>query len=91
MAASTPKSTPRFDAWRERLRQALSSRGKKSDLARFMAEERGQSVHACRVWISSILREERSLHAETLLTISEWMDAQPNDARGRNISKKRTA
>lgn len=65
--------TPRLDAWRESLRAATDGRGEKTELARFMAEERSQPVQTWQNRINRILKSEVTPNAEDVLTISEWL------------------
>ncbi len=69
-------STPRFDAWRAELCIALAPRGAKTDLARFMAGERGMPVHNWRSRITRMLRDGEVINAEDLLAISAWMKSR---------------
>jgi hypothetical protein len=65
--------TPRLDAWRESLRAATDGPGEKTELARHMATERGQPVHAWQVRVNRILKSEVLPNAEDVLAISEWL------------------
>ncbi|MES2923152.1 MAG: hypothetical protein V4819_16470 [Verrucomicrobiota bacterium] len=65
--------TPRLDAWRESLRTATDGPGVKAELARFMAAERDQPVHAWQVRINRILKSEVTPNAEDVLAITGWL------------------
>jgi hypothetical protein len=69
-------STPRLDAWRDDLRLALEPRGAKTELARFMAGERGMPAHNWRVRITRMLRENEVMNAEDVLAITAWMESR---------------
>jgi hypothetical protein len=69
--------TPRLDAWRAELRIALEPRGAKTELAQFMAGERGMPVHNWRVRIHKMLRDKEAMNAEDVLAISAWMASRP--------------
>lgn len=60
--------TPRYDAWVERLRIVFKARGAKSELARFMATARGQSLAVWRVNMARILAGQMT-NAEDLLAL----------------------
>lgn len=69
--------TPRYHAWRDRLVAALGTPGAPTELATFMAGERGQSLAVWRVNISRILADpSRVINAEDLLAITAWLDAR---------------
>ena len=69
-------STPRLDAWRDQLRLALKPRGARTELAHFMAEERGMPFQNWRVRITRMLRENEVMNAEDVLAITAWMDTR---------------
>lgn len=75
--APTPRKrlahTPRLDAWRESLRAATDGRGLKTELAAWMAAERGQPLHTWKVNIGKILRRGTIPNGEDLLAISAWI------------------
>ena len=66
-------TTPRFDAWRERLRAATAGRGVKADLARHMAAVTGQSLRTWTQNLAKIWRPDSMIAAEYLLEIDAWL------------------
>ncbi len=69
-------ATPYLDAWLEQLRAATDGSGKKTELAEFMAQYKGQPLHTWRVNIPRMLRGDRQPGGDDLLAISAWMDGQ---------------
>jgi hypothetical protein len=69
--------TPRYDAWVALLRIHLSKRGRKAELARHMAAERGQTFETWTVKVNRILGGQ-IINAEDLLAISAWIAGRPD-------------
>lgn len=72
----TTHAAPYLDAWRERLRTTTDGPGKKTELATFMAEYKGQPLHTWRVNIGKLLRGDRQPGGDDLLAMTAWMDGQ---------------
>lgn len=68
--------TPRYNAWKEELRAAVSKRGAKTELARFMAAERKQPVQSWQIRISKLLNTGLMPNGEDLLAITAWMKSR---------------
>lgn len=66
-------NTPRMDAWIANLQRELRPRGRKTALARFLADESGKSLIAMQTRIGLWLKQERHPNGETVLAISEWL------------------
>ncbi|MGB8170966.1 MAG: hypothetical protein WCF18_25915 [Chthoniobacteraceae bacterium] len=66
--------TPRTDAWRVKLAAALSERGAKAELARFLCRD-GNSMESRVVQIARVLNQGMTPEPEFVLATIEWMDA----------------
>lgn len=76
MIRSRLSHTPYLDAWRETLRTATDGPGKKTALAHFMADARGQELQTWRVGIRRIMDGKTIPNGEDVLAISAWIHSQ---------------
>jgi hypothetical protein len=68
-------NTPHYNRWLARLRHHLDAHGRKTALARHMAEERHQPLTTWRVRVSRIANGGQLINAEDLLAITAWMES----------------
>jgi hypothetical protein len=67
-------NTPRMDAWIANLQRELRPRGRKTALARFLADASGKSVNVMQIRIIEWLKRKNNPNGETVLAISEWLE-----------------
>jgi hypothetical protein len=63
----------RTEAWTASLRERLSKRGSKTELARLLSADYGQSEHSWQCRISDILENRYMPRAEVYLAIEEFL------------------
>jgi hypothetical protein len=66
-------NTPRMDAWIANLQRELRPRGRKTALARFLADASGKSVKIMQITIVKWLKRVDNPNGESVLAITEWI------------------
>jgi hypothetical protein len=66
--------TPRTDQWRARLAAALTVRGRKAELARYLCRD-GNSFESRVIQLARVLNQGMTPDPEFVLATIEWMDS----------------
>lgn len=66
-------STPYTDAWKERVREALAARGKRAELARFLAGGDPSRQKTRMVQIAKVLNQGAMPESEFVLAVEAWL------------------
>jgi len=66
------RNTPLFDAWLEKFRARMESRGRKAQAAAFLAEHLGWTAESARVSLHRILSGRELPNAEIVLALDGW-------------------
>lgn len=75
--------TPYTDAWKERLRAALAERGRKAELARFLAGDDSTRHKTRMVQIFKVLNQGAMPESEFVLAVEDWLAQSPAKKVGR--------
>ena len=75
--------TPYTDAWKQRLRAALAERGRKAELARFLAGNDPARHKTRMVQISKVLNQGAMPESEFVLAVEDWLAESPTQKVGR--------
>ena len=70
--------TPYTDAWKERLRTELAGRGRKADLARFLAGGDPTRQKTRVVQIAKVLHQGSMPESEFVLAVNDWLVRNPS-------------
>jgi hypothetical protein len=70
------KDTPHLDHWKNELRKILTPRGKKTELATFIAKTSNRTLQHTLPIISRLVNTTVSPSAELLLSINTWTEKQ---------------
>ena len=73
--------TPYLDGWRITLDLAVSERGAKAELARFLESQGRRTFQACQNLVSQVLAAKIVPNAEDLLAMDAWIRSQAKKRR----------
>ncbi len=82
------RETPRTDAWRIRLSDALSGRGRRAELARWLSGGDPTKFESRRVQIATVLSQGVVPDAEFVLAVEEWLRGTLKAAQTKGTAKK---
>jgi hypothetical protein len=92
LSGEMKRPTPCFDDWLVGVERALAIRGKKAELARYLAKRYGRPPRSWEASIAQILGRVLLPNAETVLAINGWLSrtksrkASSDTRAGRNKS-----
>ncbi|MES2569347.1 MAG: hypothetical protein V4710_04750 [Verrucomicrobiota bacterium] len=80
--------TPFFDPWRAAAADALSERGSKAELARYLSAQYGHDERTWQTQIAHILSGRQVPNAETYLAIEHWIHQKHGRVKDAGSSKR---
>ena len=84
------RPTPCFDEWLVRVARALAIRGKKANLARYLAERYGRPPRSWEATLAQILGRVLLPNAEIVLAINGWLSRTKSRKASRHTRARKS-